>query len=1069
MRNINELIGIIKGINFDGVINDREVLRLQAWADTNRNLAYDHDQIELIRLVDSVLEDHIIDDDERDILLSKSEEFLKETGDDSGSIYELNGIIEGIVCDGEVNDAEVRHLNEWMDKHGKIVRKNKASKKLCMLVEDILEDGIVTEEEQQCLLDMLSERIRISQFESKLDYLCRLVKEKKNIGVDLIDILDNESAMQKIHSRAEEQLLYALKIGSTFIINNEIIVISLVLIAMLEYDGNYYENVRAIYSEAYRYYSEQKVEGTIRSILSRYKKNSDSGSRTRIINVALENAIVPKAFLAAFFEFIFDIYKLNFDYDLPKEPYDEFMFVYEGLRNNMLSDGDDISLNVTQKTYKLTAATKQLIRQETGLDALIKLSILIVTIIDKRFWNKEVRVFNPYLKEGYEKWERLLKGTDKKERSTKHEMSELRSKWEPRFEFINNVVYLIPPIHKVKAQYDYRDISVVVLNGDEELYRDNDCFIKEIIGGYQVSPDKIMIKKPLSKMVYKLIAGDEIIYDSKKTLFREFIVFDEFGKEIKNNTDYEGPAYFCFNGIADLMVKSREDFFNIGYKLVRVGDCIGIGNDVFNFSSMVKPGIFGQLHKNCFICDKSVRLSVYKTVDTLLFEADNASDKFEVVINGKGYKLNDYELKKTYKDSTTKYVVKLNNLDESGIYTVEVNQFVSGKKKHILQERLAYDPGLEYCANPIDDTSMLISVSSGLMKEKVALDIPISQFSDDCISFSYEGSDYYYLLPFNLGIYKLDEKNFKTVDSELWIEDISLDSELTIYDSECDGVLVYADNGSLLEDNIEVKDFGAYKTIRIGFINSYKTENTYVLVVLTSEGRKKYSLACYNKCVMDTDKTDVIFSDYPRQLRVTPFYHGGNGVFYEVKNAEGEKIYQSGILRSGQTDVIEKIKSFEDYTISFHEKTKVLMLRKNTQLYEMNKFFFAKSDFSRRTFKIVDAYFNHFDKYRGEFVEKVYHFSKAYLYIEGTRVDGKLKGRIFVKTMRGEWFLDGINPVEVELCSDIIDNTIDVYITNNGDGLLLDFEKHGILNSLENPTAPDIFLYTIDVKGDYQI
>lgn len=31
MQNINELIGIIKGINFDGIINDMEVLHLQSW------------------------------------------------------------------------------------------------------------------------------------------------------------------------------------------------------------------------------------------------------------------------------------------------------------------------------------------------------------------------------------------------------------------------------------------------------------------------------------------------------------------------------------------------------------------------------------------------------------------------------------------------------------------------------------------------------------------------------------------------------------------------------------------------------------------------------------------------------------------------------------------------------------------------------------------------------------------------------------------------------------------------------------------------------------------------------
>ena len=63
MQNINEFIGIIKGINFDGVINNKEVVRLQSWVDKNRNLAYDKCQMELIKMVDAVLENNVIDDD----------------------------------------------------------------------------------------------------------------------------------------------------------------------------------------------------------------------------------------------------------------------------------------------------------------------------------------------------------------------------------------------------------------------------------------------------------------------------------------------------------------------------------------------------------------------------------------------------------------------------------------------------------------------------------------------------------------------------------------------------------------------------------------------------------------------------------------------------------------------------------------------------------------------------------------------------------------------------------------------------------------------------------------------
>ena len=56
--------------------------------------------------------------------------------------------------------------------------------------------------------------------------------------------------------------------------------------------------------------------------------------------------------------------------------------------------------------------------------------------------------------------------------------------------------------------------------------------------------------------------------------------------------------------------------------------------------------------------------------------------------------------------------------------------------------------------------------------------------------------------------------------------------------------------------------------------------------------------------------------------------------------------------------------------------------------------------------------------------------------------------------------------MEIEICSEIIDDSMDAYITNQGDGLLFDERKHRILDSLENPWAPDIFLYSLNLKGD---
>ncbi len=1066
MRNIIELIGIIKGVNFDGVINEKEVIDLQNWVDKNRNLAYEPKQIEMINLVDQILEDHVIDDHEKKLLISYAEKYLLESDESNTKIYELDGIIEGIICDGEINESEVINLKQWMDDNGDLIKTHSSNQEIAETIENILEDGIVTEEEQDNLLSLLSEKIQDSQLESKIDYLCKLVKQRKNIGVEIIDILDNEKSIFKIHKRAEEQLIRALNSYSGFCANREIIVVSLVLIAMLEYDGNYYENVRNTYLDAYDRYSEQKVEGFIRSVLSVYKPKEDFNNRVRIINVALENAIVPQEFLPAFFEFIFDIYKLNFDYDLSDDLSDDFRFVYEGLRNNLLSDGDDLSLNVTQKTYKLIASTKKLLTREEGIEAVISLSILIVKLIDKRYWNKEVKLLNPYLKSGYDVWEKLL--TEKAEGIHRSGSSELKSRWEPKFTLANNAVMLVPPIHRVKSQYDYKYISIIVENDGEEIYRNNRCDIREIIGGYQINTPLIKLDKPLGKLKYKLVCGEQTIYESKEKLFRNFIVFDTRGQEINNNTDYEGNATVVFRkDDCELDIISYTENYCLGYKLARIGDTIRIGNDVFNFSALIKPGVFGTLHKNCFVhdLDSETYIPIYKDMNVIVFEADSSINKFEITINNKSYKLSEMNYKTTCRNNIIKYVVEL-SIDHSGLYDLEVNQIKEGKKTRILRVLFAYDNELFYSTDKIDDDSYKIELYSELIGKIIETEIAATAYDIDLVKCNINEKEYSIIVPFDFGFYKIDDNNWQPMTEDIWIDDVDYDTELILLDSDCDGLYVYNDKGSLIEDNVSIVDKGFYKIVSIGFLNSYKTGNLFETLVFTVDGKKKIVLQCFNKCVIDKDKTEISMSNESKKINITPIFRGKDKVFFEVFNCYGEQVFQSKLLRSGQTDCIVDFNSFEKYIIRFHEKTKVLQLRKNSLLMEEEKIFYAKEDFVGRSLKISEIYY--LEPHPGLIVDRNVHLHNSYVQVTNIKDKDIFTGNILIRKKNADVYLDEINPVEIELCGDIVGDSIEVYIVNeeDRDGLLYDEHERIIMNTLVSKKAPDIYSYTLDLKGN---
>lgn len=1064
MRNINELIGIIKGIDFDGIINEKETEKLEDWVAKNRNLAYEPQQIELINLIDSILEDHIITDDEKEVLIEYCDHYLIDRAGNP-SIYILQGIIQGIISDGVINDKEIERLQKWMDNNRTSLSFQPKSKVLVDTIDSILEDGVVTEEEQLLLQQVLSEQIEETQFENKIAFLKRQVKNKKNIGVDLIDLLGDDETIEKIHAMAEVQLRKSLSSYSgTALCDTEIIFISLVLIAMLNYeDGRYYESVREIYSDLYDRYSAQKIEGSIRSILNKY--HLENTQKERNINAALYNAIVPAHYLSAFFAFIYDIYERNFEYDLPDDMYEDFKFVYEGLRQTMLSDGDDVHLNVTRKTYKLIKTTKQLIAREDCIDSIIKLSTIIVRLIDKQVWNKEIKIFNPYLKLGFDAWaETLINTSGPRERSTSR--SELRSRWEPKYITSGNRIYIVPPVHRIKSTYDYRTVRVEVVNGDEVIFSDEHPDIRDIIGGYQIIIDKILVSKPIGKISYRLVAGNEVLYDSKDKLFRDILAFNTDGAEIRNNTDYSGTAIFCMSKEYDKITTFyRDKYYMLGNYGAHLGDALLIDETVFNFSSLVRPGVFGDEHKDVYLFDETSekKYQVYKNIKFLVFETTDIEAVFEIEADGSTRKLQAFDHTVTKREGVNKYVVNLNNISD-GIHTITIFELYKGRRSSLCSFTFAIDSKLRYECEPLVENGYIISIDSSLLPTSIVEEISAATYKTHWNKVENGGKVYSFIIPFGFEFYgfKGEQEEWKEKENELWIGDINSETILQLSDLSIDAIEVYGSNGSRIDEEIRVYERNFVKEARIGFLSSYKNTNDYFLIALLKDGKNKYPLICYNKCVLD-DEIELTYDAKDKELSIVPSYKGKGRVYFSILNREGETIYKSSIVNSKDAVYVNNIKSFEEYRICFFEKKGGLSLQGDTPLGERSLIIYDWDDLIGKSFKISEVYFDQF--VRGEFLRKHHYFNRTFLRIIKKEDQDIFVGELYTSTREGNYDLFRINPVSVEICGDVIDGTVELSITKYGDGLLLDFEHHGIMNTLDDANAVDIFSYIMELKG----
>lgn len=157
-RSIERLYGIIQGIDMDCHINDLEVVALKKWLDTHDVLHHEEPFRDLVYLVSDILEDGVVDADERAQLSEWCSNALNEKGF-LGCVTQatrrLHGILSGIICDGKVRAEELAGLQDWLMDYEQM-KDWWPFNELKNLLDQILADGKVDPEEQQALRDFFS-------------------------------------------------------------------------------------------------------------------------------------------------------------------------------------------------------------------------------------------------------------------------------------------------------------------------------------------------------------------------------------------------------------------------------------------------------------------------------------------------------------------------------------------------------------------------------------------------------------------------------------------------------------------------------------------------------------------------------------------------------------------------------------------------------------------------------------------------------------------------------------------------------------------------------------------------
>lgn len=152
-RSIHLLEGILKGVAFDQEINTQEIDELHHWIKYHEDYGKHYPYTVLIPLLSTALADRVITEEEKQDILwfcnkVSTENFFYDLV--FSDLQRLQGILHGILSDKIIRDEEILSLEEWLN--DKVHLKSYYPyDELVSIIDDILEDQIITEQERKLL------------------------------------------------------------------------------------------------------------------------------------------------------------------------------------------------------------------------------------------------------------------------------------------------------------------------------------------------------------------------------------------------------------------------------------------------------------------------------------------------------------------------------------------------------------------------------------------------------------------------------------------------------------------------------------------------------------------------------------------------------------------------------------------------------------------------------------------------------------------------------------------------------------------------------------------------------
>lgn len=368
------------------------------------------------------------------------------------------------------------------------------------------------------------------------------VYNKSYLGRYLIDLYGD-------HNFENELYLKADLIAKQLFVNDSskpdpILIAALVYIGLKYYDSNFYDHVYEKFEYCSKAFSKKLFENKLRETIKRFTGLSEE---IRYVTLLLAHSFVPVNYLGSFFELMFDIYKINYNYEInfdlePKYIENDIgrilLHIFSGVGPSS-SDTLSIDVDSEHKEYLVTRGTQLALQKTIVYETSLDICYEILKIIDSDYWGKKhhEQIENEYLKLGYNAW----KNSKKSKNNTKNAYVFLKTPTIKRLNNNNKVELSIPFVDF--ETYDENTEIEMHIYSEGKLIRKYDkstgiFTVRSIFGGFRLFCKDIELENPLNRIKYKIFANNKIIYETKESIQSDYLIFDINRQALTRNRNY---------------------------------------------------------------------------------------------------------------------------------------------------------------------------------------------------------------------------------------------------------------------------------------------------------------------------------------------------------------------------------------------------------------------------------------------------------------------------------------------------------------------------------------------------